>query len=229
MTRRLIRLTRVRRQRRTLPLAPFGRRLAATLVDAPLVIGYWGVTVAFVAWPSKRRRRDMDSEAYRRRSKRAILPMSLGAIALSVHQSIHRSPGQRLAHIRVVDAETGAPLTVRQASVWVITPLLRDWLLRRLMRPLRPPPLAPPDEPVEDHGAALAELKRIHADDRDAFREATIKYYRVHGREWSCLRALIRPLTQLALTLLLQILIWRRWPRRSLADVLAGTVVILDR
>jgi hypothetical protein len=185
-----------------------------------------GAVVATAAWAVKRPGVDRDPKLLSQRvaSKRVTRPLLLCVGALNVVKQLYQSPGQRVAGIRTADAKTGADVTLRQVVILVATPVVRDQLLARLTRGLRPP-----DQPVEDHGPALEELKRVHADDQEAFSEAAMAYHREHRRASSWPQALAQPLAQASLRFLIEAPVRRRWPERSLGEVLAGAAVVVDR
>jgi RDD family len=216
----------IRKRSRDLTPASKGRRLAASLIDAPFALGAVGAVVAGAAWSSKRASGDPSPRARGERltSKRFRLSMSLCVASLSVLRNLHRSPGQRLAGIRVVGARSGGPITFWQAVILATAPALKQQLLRMLTSPLEPP-----EQPVKDHGPALEQLRRLHGDDQEALSEATMAYYRDQRGEWAWSTLLAQPLATATLSLLIEALVRRRWQGRSMEEVLAGTAVVMDR
>jgi hypothetical protein len=188
------------------------------------MLGGFGGMLCLVVWGVKRTGADPQAFSERLASKPVRLLILLLGGSLTALTKLYRTPGQRVAGIRRADARSGAPVSLRQALIFALTPQLRSLLLGLLTRPLQPP-----GRPVEDHRAALKELRRVHAHDADARREATMEYFRSHRREWSWRDVLIRPLARTGLTLLVEVAVRRRWPGRSLGDVLAHTTLIVDR
>jgi hypothetical protein len=152
-----------------------------------------------------------------------VLFVLFGSVA-EVMATLWRSAGQRVAGIRVADAKTGRTVTLRQAIILSIAPPCEQWLIGWLTRPLNAP-----DRPVIDHTRASEDLKRIHAGDREAMQEAMLTYFREQPRPRLWRELLPRLLAQVALQRGIDAVIHRRWPGRSLKEVLAGTAVVVDR
>jgi len=190
-------------------------------------------------------------------SKRASIALHVCMFALSVLLTGRRGPGSRVAGIRLVDARAGEPVSLGQAALragtqraWqlLVRRLRRLFLITDVMRVGNPciaalgARLAPPvirkrvlttrlgkaerlKQP--DLRSKIEELKREHADDRDAFEQAMKEMYRENQvRPYTaCLPALM----QLPLGLAIEVpALWTPL-HQGLPDKLAGTIVISDR
>jgi uncharacterized RDD family membrane protein YckC len=219
---------------RSIQPAPLRRRFLAGLIDAPLWFSAFGALVGVAAWGLKRRAVEADQKARPERllSNAVMYPITLLLNVLGVVLRLRRSPGQRVAGIRTVDAATSQPVTLRQAVLLAVVRHIQSWLQGRIVRRLVPrnePVTSDSQRSMNDHSQALEELRRIHAGNREAYREAAAAYYRAQPRTWSW-SAVLRPaLAGAVLRLAVEGAVRRRWPGRSLAEVLAGTMVAEDR
>jgi hypothetical protein len=217
--------TRTLKRARDPGIAPRSRQRLAGLIDLPMRLAVIGTVIGAAGWRVKRAGADADPQALRKRltAKPTVGAIVLFGSAAEVIATLGRSPGQRVVGIRVADAKTGAAVTLRQAIILALTPPCKQWLIGWLTRRLKAP-----ERRVVDHAPAIEELKRIHAGDREATQEALVAYFR-EQRAHPLREVLPRPLAQAALQWGINAMVRRRWPDRSLEEVLAGTVVVVDR
>lgn len=226
----------------SLVAASLGRRLLAVLIDlvatlVGLVTGGLGVVAltktGALAWfwrsrPVRcvRRRvgrhRALDDPLIARRtleSTRGQLALVVFGLTTAVWSRNVRGPGYRVLRLRRVDALTGGPVGVRAAIVRNLVEQLRSALIARICAPIT--------RRGQARGrAAATEMRRLvreHTGDPEGLRTA-MRERRI--RPWtSCLAALPKLLAAYAT----QVATLSGRERRSLADKLAGTIVIVEK
>ena len=211
-----------------LTIAPIRLRLLAGLVNAlPLLIAL--VAGGFAAsefartqtekWTpltNKLRRVSQRGRISPERTKQLNVAWSGALEALGLGSRNSRTPGARVVGIRRVDARTGGPITVRQAltraalaQFSIEAGRIRSEEVMRRTRAIEPD---------------LAKVREAHPHDRRAEMRETMALYEQHGINparscgWIVARSLL-----MALSVLIA-------PRhQTLPDLLAGTVVVVDR
>jgi hypothetical protein len=182
---------------RDLEIASLRTRAAGAAIDLLLFLtAFGGCLAAYVAVRVKRRGRDRDTQddvserlgssprrrriGERLRSKPAQVMIRMVSVALAVPMRNWRSPGARIVGLRVVDARTGGPVTVRS----VILGSAVDAAFGLAIKPLT----APGRRRSEAENARLQEiepqtqaLRRQHAGDRRAERKAIAALYKANG------------------------------------------------
>jgi hypothetical protein len=157
------------------------------------------------------------------RSRPVRMALSLLSLAVDVRTDARRSPGARVAGIRIVDARTGGGPTRWQALVRVST--RRTW--RVATTELIPwPKVRSPDED-EGFRSELETARREHADDQDALNAALECSYRERklSPAWiSCLPAFARALLAVAIDLPA---LWSPL-KQGIPDNRAGTVYVVE-
>ena len=149
--------------------------------------------------------------------------MRVFAFVLNVLLTGRRGPGSRIVGIRLVDARTGGPLSLRQATLRAGARQGWLFLVRRLTARLG----KAEQFKHRDLQSKIETLRREHGDNSDAFRRATMEMYRENQvRPYvSCLPAL----AQLPLGLAIEApALWTPL-HQGLPDKLAGTIIISDR
>jgi uncharacterized RDD family membrane protein YckC len=221
----------MRTRRRGLLVAPIRRRLLASLIDVTLALlagilaigAYTGVAAMLGRKEAPGVRSLSKMMPKITGSKRASIALHVCMFVLSVLLTGRRGPGSRAVRIRLVDARTGGPVSLRQAILRVGAQ--RGWqlLVRGLTARLgNAERLEQPDLRSE-----IEALRREHGDDSDAFQQAMMEMYRNNRvRPYTaCLPALIR----LPLGLAIEApALWTSL-HQGLPDKLAGTIVISDR
>lgn len=217
----------IRNRRRDLPVAPIRRRLLASLIDLALaLVGGILAIGAVTGVITMRGRKDTPGVSSLTRltsSKRVSNALRVFAFVLNVLLTGRRGPGSRIVGIRLVDARTGGPLSLRQATLRA--GLRQGWqfLIRRLTARLG----KAEQLKHRDLQSKIEELKRAHEDDHDAFQHAVMEMYKENQvRPYlSCLPAL----AQLPLGLAIEApALWTPL-HQGLPDKLAGTIIISDR
>jgi len=216
-----------RRRRRGLRVAPIHRRLLASLIDAALAllagILAIGAYTGIAAMLGRKDAPGIRSLAKMTNSKRVSIALRVCMFLLSVLLTGRRGPGSRVVGIRLVDARTGGPVSLRQATLRVGARRGWELLVRRLTARLgKAERLEQPDL-----RSKIEELKCEHEDDRYAFEQAMKEMYRENQvRPYrACLPALI----QLPLGVAIEVpALWTPL-HQGLPDKLAETIVISDR
>jgi len=158
-----------------------------------------------------------------RRSLRTRAGLEVFGIATALLSRNTRGPGWRLLGLRRVDARTGGPVGIRAALIGLAVRRARRELLKRALAPIQ--------RRSTERQAAVAPLvkaaQREHRDDQQAMSEAMMATYREHG-----VNPLASGAAPLAMYLAGAVLIdapalWLTG--RTLGDLLAGTVVVIDR
>jgi uncharacterized RDD family membrane protein YckC len=219
----------IRVRRRALPVAPIPRRLLASLIDTVLAILVGILAIGAYARAAVMRGRKttprMPSLPKLASSKRARIVLRVCAFVLNVLLVGRRGPGSRIVGIRLVDARTGGPVSLRQATLRVGAQrgwrLLVRWLTGGRGKTGRPEQLDLPSK--------VEELKREHGDDREAFRQAMMAIYKENRAQPHPYRALLPVLMQLPLGMAIEIPALLTTLHQGLPDTLAGTIVISDR
>ncbi len=217
----------IRNRRRDLPVAPIRRRLLALLIDVTLAL--LGGIVAIGTYTSvvtMRGRKDTPGSRSLPKimsSKRVSITLRVFAFVLNVLLTGRRGPGSRIVGIRLVDARTGGPVNLRQATLRA--GLRQGWqlLVGKLTARLGKA------EQLKHHDlqSKIEALRREHGDNSDAFQHAAMEMYRENQvRPYvSCLPALV----QLPLGLAIEAHVLWTPLHQGLPDKLAGTIIIGDR
>jgi uncharacterized RDD family membrane protein YckC len=217
----------MRTRRGGLRVAPISRRLLASLIDVTLallaaIIAIGAYTGAAAMLGSKEAR-GVRSLSKLTGSKRVRITLRVCAFLLNVLLTGRRGPGSRIVGIRLVDARTGGPVSLTQATLR--TGVRQGWelLAKRLTTRLgKPEQLKQPDLRSE-----IEALRREHGDDRDALRRAMKKMY--EENQVRPYKACLPALMQLPLGLAIESpALWTPL-HQGLPDKLAGTIVISDR
>jgi len=110
-----------RNRRRDLPVAPIRRRLLASLIDLALTLLGGILAIGAVAGViTMRGRKDAPGVSSLNRltsSKRVSIALRVFAFVLNVLLTGRRGPGSRIVGTRLVDARTGGPVSLRQATL----------------------------------------------------------------------------------------------------------------
>ncbi len=217
----------IRNRRRDLPIAPIRRRLLASLIDLALaLIGGILAIGAVTGVTTLRGRKDAPGVSSLTRltsSKRVSIALRVFAFVLNVLLTGRRGPGSRIVGIRLVDARTGGPVSLRQATLRAGSRQGWQFLVRRLTARLG----KAEQFKHRDLQSKIETLKRAHEDDHDAFQHAMMEMYKENQvRPYlSCLPAL----AQLPLGLAIKApALWTPL-HQGLPDKLAGTIIISDR
>lgn len=208
-------------------VAPIRRRLLASLIDVTLALlagilaigAYTGAaaTLGSKDAPGVRSLPKLTS------SKRVRIALRVCAFLLNVLLTGRRGPGSRIIGIRLVDARTGGPVNLTQATLRTGSRQGLELLAKRLTIRLG----KPEQLKHRDMQSEIETLKREHGDDRDAFQQAMKEMYRDNRVRpyMACLPALM----QLSLSLAIESpALWTPL-HQGLPDKLAGTIVISDR
>jgi uncharacterized RDD family membrane protein YckC len=157
------------------------------------------------------------------RSRRWLLPLTLLGLASGVVMNLRRSPGYHLAGIRLADARTGGPISLRQAATRVAVGTAWSQLVTLLTRGR----VQRAGQQMRDIQPEIRALRDKHVGDPAALTEAIMALYEEHN---------IRPFASCAPVLVgaaagLSIEAPALWSplNQGLADRLAGTVVVRDR
>lgn len=217
----------IRNRRRDLPVAPIRRRLLASLIDLALaliggILAIGAVTGVITIRSGKDALR-VSSLTRLMSSKRVGNALRVFAFVLNVLLTGRRGPGSRIVGIRLVDARTGGPVSLRQATLRAGSRQGWQFLVRRLTTRLG----KTEQFKHRDLQSKIEELKRAHEDDHDAFQHAMMEMYKENQvRPYvSCLPAL----AQLPLGLAIEApALWTPL-QQGLPDKLAGTIIISDR
>lgn len=217
----------IRNRQRDLPVAPIRRRLLASLIDLALAllggILAIGAVTGVITMRGRKDAPGVNSLTRLTSSKRVSNALRVFAFVLNVLLTGRRGPGSRIVGIRLVDARTGGPVSLRQATLRAGSRQGWQLLVRGLTARQRK---AKQLKDRDLHSKAEA-LKRAHEDDRDAFQHAMMEMYKENQvRPYvSCLPAL----AQLPLGLAIEApALWTPL-QQGLPDKLAGTIIISDR
>lgn len=213
---------------RALRIAPIRRRFLAGLINVLIAVlavalalaGSLGVAQLTGRNPKHARGIPFQKIA---ESSRAKLALKLCGFVLGVLTTGRQGPGSRIAGIRMVDLGTGGRVSIPQAALregvrWAWKGATKRATARFRVR--NRPQL---DDPKEE----IQALKRQHADDQAARQRAIMALYEERkARPYAaCLPALVPALLA---ALVDAPMLWS--PRnQGLADIIAGTVVIVDR
>lgn len=229
-------------QQRDRDIASLRRRALAAAIDVTLFLaplGAWLVVV--VKRKARRRARDGRrgepsvpgglaslhrwTEQLAQSMPRRVLLRALSVAFLSVPMRNWRSPGARITGIRVVDARTRGPVSVRSVLIGEAFDRTYAFLFRRLTAPLRHQSDAD-RERLRELRPQMTALQREHADDRAAEREAMMDSYRAND---------LNPMTSsscawvLPATLIIPLTACRSRQRQTLRQRVSGTVVVRGR
>jgi hypothetical protein len=218
-------------------IASLRRRWVAFLIDggvivAPIVVTTGGGVYLYMRY--ERRRSGSDSvhvpdispgtgrvSVFRRvgESRKWALVFEAASLPIEIRLRNWRSPGMRALSLRRADARTGGPVTVRSALVRKGVEMAWRELNRRAQRPFD-------DRFREDRRLIMAdldEIRRRHADDREARERAMTEVFkRHHVTPWaSCGRGLLGGV-------LLQLSALCSERNQTLPDRVAGIVVVRD-
>lgn len=211
----------------SLEIAPLSRRWLAASIDVGIVIGgaaAVGATAHVLgrsfrlhpprwlterAWPRAQSNADQ---------LRKSIDLALSAVDLSMRN--WRTPGARLAGIRVVDARTGGPITVRSA---VIAAAVREVTMTPA-RILGERLSAPHRTQLAQLHSRLEEVDRSHDGDQEAITRAKMRLYKEAGA--NPIAACGWPMVTAMVTTTLPRLLSRR--RQSPGEWLAGIVTVVD-
>jgi uncharacterized RDD family membrane protein YckC len=217
----------IRNRRRDLPVAPIRRRLLASLIDLALalVAGILaiGAVTGVIAMRGRKDAPGVSSLTKLTSSKRVSNALRVFTFVLNVLLTGRRGPGSRIVGIRLVDARTGGPLSLRQATLRAGSRQGWLFLVRRLTARLG----KAEQFKHRDLQSKIEALKRAHEDDHDAFQHAMMKMYKENQvRPYvSCLPAL----AQLPLGLAIEApALWTPL-QQGLPDKLAGMIITSDR
>jgi uncharacterized RDD family membrane protein YckC len=217
----------IRNRRRDLPVAPIRRRLLASLIDLALAlvggILAVGAVTGVITMRSGKDAPGVNSLTRLTSSKRVSNALRVFAFVLNVLLTGRRGPGSRIVGIRLVDARTGEPVSLRQATLRAGSRQGWQFLVRRLTARLG----KAEQFKHRDLQSKIDELKRAHEDDHDAFQHAMMEMYKENRvRPYlPCLPAL----AQLPLGLAIEApALWTPL-HQGLPDKLAGTIIISDR
>lgn len=208
-------------------VAPIGRRLLASLIDLALallggILAIGGIT-GVITMRSKKDAPGVSSMTRLTSSKRVSNALRVFAFVLNVLLAGRRGPGSRIVGIRLVDARTGGPVSLGQATLRAGSRQGWQFLVRRLTARLG----KAEQLKHRDLQSKIEALKRAHADDYDAFQHAMMEMYKENQvRPYvSCLPAL----AQLPLGLTVEApALWTPL-HQGLPDKLAGTIIISNR
>lgn len=219
-------------QRRDLRVAPMRRRVLASMLNALVGIlalaltlgGAYAVTSLIGGEEKLQRARPLKRVTG---SVWGRLALQLCGFVLGVLLTGRQSPGSRIVGIRLVDARTGGPVSRRQAILRVG---VRQAWQALTKRSIAPPVRHKPDE-VPDLRSEVEALKREHADDQEAFQLAMMRFHEEHKHELgvSCLPLYRRLLIRLPLAVAIDAPVLWSPLHQGLPDMLAGTVMIVDR
>lgn len=217
----------IRNRRRDLPVAPIRRRLLASLIDLALAlvggILAIGAVTGVIAMRGRKDAPGVNSLTRLTSSKRVSNALRVFAFVLNVLLTGRRGPGSRIVGIRLVDARTGGPVSLRQATLRAGSRQGWQFLVRRLTARLG----KAEQFKHRDLESKIEALKREHGDNGDAFQRAMMEMYKENQvRPYvSCLPAL----AQLPLGLTIEApALWTPL-HQGLPDKLAGTIIIRDR
>jgi hypothetical protein len=182
----------IRNRRRDLRVAPIRLRLLASLIDVTLAL--LGGIVAIGTYTSvvtMRGRKDAPGSRSLPKimsSKRVSATLRVFVFVLNVLLTGRRGPGSRIVGIRLVDARTGGPVNLRQATLRAGSRHGWQLLVRKLTARLGKA------EQLKHHDlqSKIEALRREHGDNSDAFQHAAMGMYRKNQvRPYvSCLPAL---------------------------------------
>jgi len=195
----------IRNRRRDLPVAPIRRRLLASLIDLALalVAGILaiGAVTGVIAMRGRKDAPGVSSLTKLTSSKRVSNALRVFTFVLNVLLTGRRGPGSRIVGIRLVDARTGGPLSLRQATLRAGSRQGWLFLVRRLT-------------------ARLGKAEQFkHRDLQSMYKENQVRPY------VSCLPAL----AQLPLGLAIEApALWTPL-QQGLPDKLAGMIITSDR
>jgi uncharacterized RDD family membrane protein YckC len=214
--------------------ASMSRRFVASLIDAFLVIGALigliAAAVGAVKMIGDRRPKLGFSRATRAQSNFAesrsmMLSLNAFSLALEVLTRNWRTPGSKITGIRLADADTGEPVNMHQAIIRAAVRMAWRLLTRRLAAPLKQP-VHPQSEDLQ---AGMEALRSEHEGDPEGLNQALMAYHREHAVRVSCLKTLAPVLIRLPLGALIDAPALFSPMNQGLADMLAGTAIIVDR
>lgn len=239
-------------RRRRLQVAPLRLRLLAALISVKAAIAFFALAIGALVgaftlagrWRGYSKRKPPASSEKRQalrlarsdgrsetnplldalRRPRVRIPLELSAFALAAAWEPRRGLGARALGLRLVDARTGDAISRQQALIRVGARRIWQAIAHRLF----PWPEVRPLHENEGLRSELDAARREHAEDREALEDALKRIYRQHHMNpvrTSCLPSLLRLLIAVAVDVPLP---WTPL-RQSVADKLAGTVVIAER
>jgi uncharacterized RDD family membrane protein YckC len=211
-------------------IAPIHRRFLASLIDA--VIALLTLAFAFAGWfgvarltgrkPVPSRRLPLEKLTS---SRRARLGLNLFSFVVSVVVTGRRGPGSRIVGVRLVDLDTGARVGVRQAVVREGVRWILKLAIRRATAPFEPRARTRP--PIDDLRETIQALTREHADDPGARDHAIMALYK--ERQVNPRRACLSILVSSVFAAVLEGPLPWSSRKQSVADMIAGTVVVRER
>lgn len=220
-------MPRIRRTRKgDLCVASIPRRLLASLIDLVFVLAGGGLAIGAytgtIALLGKKEALDLRRLPEITQSKQVRIVLSVFTFVASVLLTGRRGPGFRIVGIRLVDARTGGPVSLRQATVRVSAQRVWPPLVRRFTSR----PLKAQQARQQEMRSRIEALKREYGEDREALQLAITEAYReTQIRPYTaCLPALIPLLFSLAI----QAPALCSPLRQGLPDKLAGTTVVRD-
>jgi len=213
-------------------LASLKLRFLASLINTVIALVVVAATVAIGVVMVRRigdrrgpsREEDGDDPAMpgwlQSRRTKFVLRLAMLATWLPVKEG--RSPGYRVLGLRRVDARAGGEVSRRQELIRTAT--RNAW--RNVAKRVLPP--AKVDHPLdrEKLRSEMEAARREHAEDEEALQTALMRVYQANKVETrvSCLR----PLPRVLLAAAIELPVWSSL-KQSLPDMLAGTVIIVDR
>lgn len=200
---------------------PLRVRLLAGGVDVALILTAGGVigaaTVKWTDGPLTERGWRVFTEMVTPRRVRAF---GWAVRLASLPARNRRGPGKALVGIRTVDARTGGPVTLRSAVISQVVELARERLVGRV----RAPTMRRHERRQAEARRRVQEVQAAHAGDPETIQAATLQAYR--DTKVNCLAPLA---TGLPVSLVMPLTALLSPRRQTVADQLAGIVVVRDR
>jgi hypothetical protein len=206
-----------------LKVASLPQRLGAAVIDAVVlgvpVVVVSGGAMALYLWWGRRRGRDVDHMRSFEWTIRSNAVIWTASAALRVPTRNWRSPGYRALALRRVDVRTGGPLSARHVLVEQLVTMASGELRRRVMKPW----MTRTKRRLEALKPELAEVRRVHADDREAQKRALKEFYKRNrvNPAASCAPPL------LGVAVMQAPVLWSPL-RQTIPERLAGIVVVQD-
>ncbi len=200
---------------------PVRVRLLAGGVDLALVLAVTGMIVAPVLkWTKDPLTERVQRVFTKMMTTRRVRAFAWAVRLVSLPARNRRSPGKALVGIRTVDARSGGPVSLRSAVVGQLVELAYEQLVRRVRAPTR----RRYERRRVDAERRVQEIRATHAGDSEAIQAATAQVYRDNGV--NCLASFATSLPVILVMPLTALLSPRR---QTVADRLAGIVVVRDR
>jgi hypothetical protein len=207
------------------------RRVLAGVVDATVFLPLLGGMgwAGFKLYPRYRRWRDPQSDTSAtgwlakagsfKLSRRVQVAMWVGGCGAKVALRNRRSPGWRLLRIRVADAGTGGPVSVRSVLIREAVTAGQNQALKRIRRPAE----QRRRQRMEALNAQVDAIRREHARDKAAQERAIMQLFKDNDANplGSCMPALLGSVAMFLPALLTP-------NRQTLPELLAGVIIVMD-